>query len=102
MAALRLGEPSPLRGSVGHSGRGLTRHVQVDEYLEQSYLLDPVLEQLVSPLIAALRQLLQRVDADWSLTRVQHVARLLYTISKVRGAKSIGPSRPLLSYRSAR
>ncbi|ORY81205.1 armadillo-type protein, partial [Leucosporidium creatinivorum] len=61
----------------------------IDEYLEQSYLLDPVLEQLVAPLIQALRQLLQLPAVDFSRPRIYRVARLIYTISKVRGAKSI-------------
>lgn len=55
-------------------------------------MLDPVLESLVTPLILALRGLLQRPAVDWTLPRVQRVARLIYTIGKVRGPKSIGES----------
>lgn len=87
MAALRFGE---LCGLVERYNRLTRAPLQIDEYLEQSYLLDPVLEQLVAPLISALRRLLQLPAVDFARPRIYRVARLLYTISKVRGAKSIG------------
>ncbi|GAA5874980.1 hypothetical protein JCM16303_004967 [Sporobolomyces ruberrimus] len=63
---------------------------QLDEYQEQSYLLDPSLERLVSPLIEKLRdQILESGDAALDNVRVKRIARLLYFVTKVRGAKVV-------------
>ncbi|KAI5480996.1 tubulin-specific chaperone D [Pseudohyphozyma bogoriensis] len=63
----------------------------LDEYQEQSYLLDPHLEDLVKPLIVALRSFFSD-PASTSLlasTRLHRLSRLIYTFTKVRGAKTI-------------
>ncbi|GAA5987294.1 hypothetical protein JCM5350_008137 [Sporobolomyces pararoseus] len=63
---------------------------QLDEYQEQSYLLDPSLESLVSPLIEKLRdQILANGAQALGKIRLQRIARLLYFITKVRGAKVV-------------
>lgn len=67
--------------------------LQLDEYQEQSYLLDPSLESLVSPLIEKLRdRILSRRRQALGEIRVQRIARLLYFLTKVRGAKVVGRS----------
>ncbi|GAA5841004.1 hypothetical protein JCM5353_004871 [Sporobolomyces roseus] len=63
---------------------------QLDEYQEQSYLLDPSLEGMVNPLIQKLReQILLSPEQALRGKRVQRIARLLYFITKVRGAKVV-------------
>ncbi|GAA5967479.1 hypothetical protein JCM3765_004681 [Sporobolomyces pararoseus] len=63
---------------------------QLDEYQEQSYLLDPSLESLVSPLIEKLRdQILANGAGALDKIRIKRIARLLYFITKVRGAKVV-------------
>ncbi|GAA5904049.1 hypothetical protein JCM5296_002517 [Sporobolomyces johnsonii] len=61
----------------------------LDEYQEQSYLLDPSLEALVSPLLDALRQNVRRPKPRLATARMQRLARLIYFLTKVRGAKTI-------------
>ncbi|KAM0747300.1 ARM repeat-containing protein [Meredithblackwellia eburnea MCA 4105] len=61
----------------------------LDDYQEQSYLLDPHVEQLVNPVINALRDHVTQPDADLTTPRVKILARLLYFFTKVRGAKTI-------------
>jgi len=63
----------------------------LDEYQEQSYLLDPSLESLVSPLIEKLREEILNTGAQaLERVRIQRIARLLYFLTKVRGAKVVG------------
>ncbi|GAA5930095.1 Cin1p [Sporobolomyces koalae] len=63
---------------------------QLDEYQEQSYLLDPSLESIVSPLIDKLRHHILALGTQaLSKTRLQRIARLLYFVTKVRGAKVV-------------
>ena len=71
----------------------LTPSIQLDEYQEQSYLLDPFLEKLVAPVVECLK-----VHANLyasgrgrpgSITRVGRVALLLYSYIKCRGYKTI-------------
>ncbi|GAA5901543.1 Cin1p [Sporobolomyces salmoneus] len=63
---------------------------QLDEYQEQSYLLDPCLESLASPLIEKLRdEILSLSSEALGRIRVQRIARLLYFLTKVRGAKVV-------------
>ncbi|CEQ43072.1 SPOSA6832_04967 [Sporobolomyces salmonicolor] len=61
----------------------------LDEYQEQSYLLDPSLEALVSPLLDTLRQNVRRPNPRLATARMQRLARLIYFLTKVRGAKTI-------------
>ncbi|GAA5945250.1 hypothetical protein JCM1841_001512 [Sporobolomyces salmonicolor] len=61
----------------------------LDEYQEQSYLLDPSLEALVSPLLDTLRQNVRRPNPRLATVRMQRLARLIYFLTKVRGAKTI-------------
>lgn len=68
--------------------------LQLDEYQEQSFLLDPSLEAMVSPLVAALRASLAYPPS----TRQAHVSKLLYWITKVRGSKAIGERIPILTF----
>ena len=69
---------------------------QLDEYQEQSYLLDPHLESIVVPAVQALQELVRQsssVDAGakrlGESPHVQRLARLLYCYTKVRGYKTI-------------
>ncbi|GAA6060441.1 hypothetical protein JCM10212_000034 [Sporobolomyces blumeae] len=67
---------------------------QLDEYQEQSYLLDPALESLVSPLIHLVRDHVLACSTEPSSLpiaqpRVHRVARVLYFITKVRGGKTV-------------
>lgn len=70
----------------------LTSLGQLDDYQEQSYLLDPSLETLVSPLLASLREQLRRQGSQLGGKRVERVAKILYWFTKVRGSKTIGAS----------
>jgi hypothetical protein len=68
----------------------------MDEYQEQSYLLDPYLEELVTPLARSLRKHVQAFeDSDnpnYSSWRVWRLSQLLYHFIKLRGYKTIGES----------
>ncbi|KAF9808522.1 hypothetical protein IEO21_07853 [Rhodonia placenta] len=58
----------------------------LNEYQEQAYLLDPFLEQIVTPVVEALkrhaRALIEDRSTDVKGTRVSRVAQLLYTYIK--------------------
>ncbi|TFK40548.1 TBCD protein [Crucibulum laeve] len=63
------------------------------EYQEQSYLLDPFLEQLIAPVVELLKfyakKSIQNPDEKGSSARVERVASLLYNYIKCRGYKTI-------------
>ncbi|KAF8158379.1 TBCD protein [Crassisporium funariophilum] len=63
------------------------------EYQEQSYLLDPYLEQLVEPIVEKLKthakQSIAHPDRSGSSIRVERTALLLYDYVKCRGFKTI-------------
>ncbi|GAA5901009.1 hypothetical protein JCM8208_007589 [Rhodotorula glutinis] len=61
----------------------------LDEYQEQSYLLDPALESLVAPLLSTLRAQVRRPSCNFAGKRLARLARLVYFVTKVRGAKTI-------------
>ncbi|SJL07399.1 uncharacterized protein ARMOST_10746 [Armillaria ostoyae] len=65
----------------------------LDEYQEQSYLLDPYLEGLVVPVVDSLKShanvSISHPSASISPERVQRVALLLYGYIKCRGYKTI-------------
>ncbi|PCH40083.1 ARM repeat-containing protein [Wolfiporia cocos MD-104 SS10] len=65
----------------------------LDEYQEQSYLLDPFLEELVTPVVLTLKGHAKRLVSGARPTnanaRVGKVALLLYSFVKFRGYKSI-------------
>ncbi|GAA5985688.1 hypothetical protein JCM10908_007072 [Rhodotorula pacifica] len=61
----------------------------LDEYQEQPYLLDPSLESIVTPVVAALRRALQSDSPSTTSGRVANLAKLLYWLTKVRGSKTI-------------
>ncbi|KAF7288586.1 TFCD-C domain-containing protein [Mycena chlorophos] len=66
----------------------------LDEYQEQAHLLDPFLEQLVGPVVAAIKSRAQLVfnnpAADpTNPARIERVASLLYCYVKSRGYKTI-------------
>jgi tubulin-specific chaperone D len=67
--------------------------VQLDEYQEQSYLLDPYLENVIQPPIRALRAHIKTADlsssASLSNSRIRRLARLVYFFTKVRGYKTV-------------
>lgn len=63
---------------------------QLDEFQEQSFLLDPCLEALVSPLLNKLRAESRRPGARLASKRLSRLARLVYFVTKVRGAKTVG------------
>jgi hypothetical protein len=64
--------------------------LQLDEYQEQPYLLDPHLETLLSPLIAAFRNQIKSPKAQLDTPRLERISHLIYFFTKVRGAKTIG------------
>ncbi|KAK0503901.1 TBCD protein [Armillaria luteobubalina] len=65
----------------------------LDEYQEQSYLLDPYLEGLVVPVVDSLKShanvSISHPSTSFSPERVQRVALLLYGYVKCRGYKTI-------------
>lgn len=72
---------------------------KLDEYQEQSYLLDPFLEHLVVPVAECLKSHAKvSVSAPGTVftSRVGRVALLLYQYIKCRGYKTISQSRALL------
>lgn len=74
----------------GREAHILTIMLQLDEYQEQSYLLDPYLEQLAKPLIDAFRAHVRRPGASLTSPRIKGLTHLIYFFAKVRGAKTIG------------
>lgn len=66
---------------------------KVNEYQEQSYLLDPFLEQLVIPAVEKLKAhakaLVANPSTPVSVARLDRVAQILYTYIKFRGYKTI-------------
>lgn len=66
--------------------------MQLDEYQEQPYLLDPFLERMVSPVVTKLRDTLQAKKSSADSRRVANLAKLLYWLTKVRGPKTVGKS----------
>ncbi|KAJ7288359.1 TBCD protein [Mycena rebaudengoi] len=66
----------------------------LDEYQEQAYLLDPFLEQLVSPVVECIKHHAKAAVANSELSntsaaRIERVAALLYSYIKSRGYKTI-------------
>ncbi|KAF5389176.1 hypothetical protein D9757_003527 [Collybiopsis confluens] len=63
----------------------------LDEYQEQSYLLDPLLEELVTPVIERLKShaIYFLSSHRESSSRMWHLSMILYTYTKFRGYKSI-------------
>jgi hypothetical protein len=70
--------------------------LQLNEYQEQSYLLDPFLEELVTPVVEHLKSYARTVVEDPSKSsssvRVNRVSTLLYYYTKFRGYKTISKS----------
>ena len=69
--------------------------VKLDEYQEQSYLLDPFLEQLVIPVVERLKfhaKVSVSATGPISTIRVGRVSSLLYQYIKCRGYKTISQS----------
>ena len=69
---------------------------QLAEYQEQSYLLDPFLEELVTPILEHLKSYARSVVVDpskcGSSIRVNRLSTLLYHYCKFRGHKTISQS----------
>ncbi|KAF5369524.1 hypothetical protein D9758_002666 [Tetrapyrgos nigripes] len=62
----------------------------LDEYQEQSYLLDPHLEELVKPVVEYLKLHVKNYASDFKpQAGVWHVSMLLYSYMKCRGYKTI-------------
>ncbi|KAJ7505351.1 TBCD protein [Mycena galericulata] len=61
----------------------------LDEYQEQAHLLDPFLEQLVEPVVAAIKRHAQNNTENTNPARIERVALLLYSYVKSRGYKTI-------------
>lgn len=73
----------------------LTVIVKLDEYQEQSYLLDPFLEQLVAPVVECLKNhviVSQSATQMGSVPRIGRLSALLYQYIKCRGYKTISRS----------
>jgi hypothetical protein len=84
---------------VSHMTTDFFPLTQLDEYQEQSYLLDPHLVSIVLPAVKALQSLVRRISSDGQSLQslgesadVQRLARLLYYYTKVRGYKTISES----------
>lgn len=61
------------------------------KYQEQGQLLDPHLEQLVSSIMAILKKILEvKEKTKFEITMRKLLFRLLYTLTNVRGYKTIG------------
>jgi len=69
---------------------------QLSEYQEQSYLLDPFLEELVTPIVESLKayavSMIEDPTKSSSAIRVSRVSVLLYHYVKLRGYKTISQS----------
>jgi hypothetical protein len=61
---------------------------KLDQYQEQSHLLDPYLEGMVTPCMVRLRDLIQQRPIVPEQTQV--LFRFLYLLTKTRGYKTIG------------
>ncbi len=57
--------------------------MQLEKYQEQSQLLDPHLESMITPLSGLLMQSALEPSAD-SIFIVQHVSKMLWSIASVR------------------
>ena len=79
-----------VRDLCGSDEAVLTLRLQLDEYQEQSNLLDPYLEQLAGPLIEVFRAHVRQPAASLTTRRFSRLSRLVYFFTKVRGAKTIG------------
>lgn len=70
--------------------------LQLGEYQEQSYLLDPYLEELVTPVVERLKFYVKTVIGDpsksCSSVRVNRISTLLYHYMRFRGYKTISQS----------
>ncbi len=75
---------------------GWTLLCQLDGYQEQSYLLDPFLEELVTPIVETLKvyaiSIVENPTKSSSSIRVSRVSVLLYHFFKLRGYKTISQS----------
>jgi tubulin-specific chaperone D len=67
--------------------------LQLGEYQEQAYLLDPYLDSLVTPVVEKLkahaRSFVVHRGYSWSLPRIGRLALLLYNYIRCRGYKTI-------------
>lgn len=64
-------------------------HPKLAEYQEQSYLLDPYLERLVTPVVEQLKKAVTNLNAPEAAQRISLPAHLLYLYINFRGYKSI-------------
>lgn len=64
---------------------------KLDQYQEQSHLLDPYLESMVTPCMQRLRDLVQQRPIVPEQAQV--LFRFLYLLTKTRGYKTIGKCR---------
>jgi hypothetical protein len=64
--------------------------VQLRKYQEQSHLLDPLLEDIVTPLASLLRGSAGH-GADADLSAVQSICQLLWAVVTVRWAAALMP-----------
>ena len=71
-----------------------TRGLQLNEYQEQAYLLDPFLERLVSPVVEQFKLSVSNISSSKNNQGSQNIARvafLLYCYVTIRGHKTISP-----------
>ena len=66
---------------------------QLAEYQEQAYLLDPYLEELVTPVVDAFKEfvkgMVDKPNREYSKLRAEHITMMLYEYVKFRGQKAI-------------
>lgn len=88
-AATSVDAPDHIQAETQQKLQQLEKDINV--YQEQSYLLDPYLEALVSPPARTLQQLVRTAstELDPTSSALAALCRLLYVYSKVRGYKIV-------------
>lgn len=80
--------------STHYTSVDIIQSPQLDEYQEQSYLLDPYLDQIVRPPISALQTHIRSSNIGHEAERIVLLSRLVYFYTKIRGHKTISESLP--------
>ena len=75
--------------SGAHSAAASRLVAVLDRYQEQPSLLDQSLESMVTPLLQAVRTVARGGAGDTGASVLPHACRVMYTLCKVRGYKTI-------------